>query len=86
MTWKGLPDSTRNWIALGGAIVGVLGAVYGFGAKPTADLTAQVRSNTVAVESNTRRIDKSEAKVDRVICLLLLPDSLSAIESERHCP
>lgn len=28
----------------------------------------------------------AEARYDRLICLLLLPDELSAVESERRCP
>ena len=83
-TWQALT-------ALGGAFA--IGAAIALSAMNFTSLPAQVQAHGDSIRSLSYRVaevDIIARRVDRqysrIVCILTLPDSLSAIEGERLCP
>lgn len=97
--WDRMPRRLQGWLTIISILGGLLGAAFALGAA-TSGAVGDVRGLPVRMEAaeaqiqqhDTRLLEHDNAilatdnKLDRVVCLLLLPDSLSAIESERSCP
>ena len=82
-TWQALT-------ALGGAFA--VGVAIALSAMSFRDLPAQVAAHADSIRSLSSRVAETDAlarRVDRqysrIVCILTLPDSLSAIEGERLC-
>lgn len=71
--------SVGAMLALGGmAVVGL--------PERMDDAEQAIDANTATIITNTREVRSLEAKVDRILCLQLLPDSISHLEAQRECP
>ena len=90
--WEKMPRRLQAWLTLGGILAGLIGGAFALGAT-TSGTVGEVRGLPVRVEAleakaliHDAAILATDTKLDRVVCLLLLPDSLSAISAERMCP
>jgi len=52
----------------------------------TLELDLRLNGHEVVLDSLRASDLRAEAKYNRLICLMLLPDELSAVESMRRCP
>ena len=87
----GLPKGWRVISALvGAASVGLAVGVFLYGFT---ELPGQVAQNTTAIVSTRaevaelrRGVAAGAAQFERIICLLVLPDSITPIQAEGRCP
>ena len=90
--WERMPKPAQAWLTIISTLIGLLGGAFALGAA-TSGAVRGMRGLPVRVEAleakaiqHDAAIVATEDKLDRVVCLLLLPDSLSAITAERECP
>lgn len=86
--WDKMPRRLQGWLTIMSILGGMLAGAFALGAT-----TGDVRGLPVRVDALEAKVIQHDAailatdsKLDRVVCLLLLPDSLSAISAEKLCP
>jgi len=97
--WDRLPRTLQAWLAALGVIVGMVGTAFAVGAVTSKSFEvsrelpgrmdyaeATLQEHGAAITTLFANDARSDFRYNRLICLLLLPDSLSAIEMEDACP
>lgn len=74
------------WRAVG-ALAGALSVGVAVGAVLVGftDMPQKVEANAIAIAENTRRITESEDGIDKILCILSLPEDVSHIEGLDRC-
>ena len=96
--WERIPRATQAWLTIGAVFVGFTGTTFAVGAATsrTIELTSELPIRLDVAEERLMIHDTAiltlqdatlnvSAKLDRLECLLLLPDSTRPLLASRIC-